>query len=275
MPSKITVCTIKAHASLIPGCSNTQKGVADSLKSKALQTNIAASVTSHSCQVWGISAPWHVSNPSYLKPSPPASRQLISPDTSHSPDRESLYPENNPAPLPPHLKSVPAPLSSCLSSLYFSLPALSLSNPSPFLLSVAYSFFHVSICLCQTIYHSCFISLNLSSPCLFSSIHTSSLGISCLRWWESVKRRRDCRLRNSLHFLKDSSAFKNIILFHWWMLLNLEGLYLWAHLYRWREAHRITLGWDRGSINTDIVPSTTITLNILYFLERKESWGTC
>lgn len=163
MPSKITDCTIKARASLIPGCSNTQKGVADSLKSKALQTNIAASVTSHSCQVWGISAPWHVSNPSYLKPSPPASRQLISPDTSHSPDRESLYPENNPAPLPPHLKSVPAPLSSCLSSLYFSLPRslpiypfpipsfcgllflsclhLSLSNHIPLLFYLAQSFF--------------------------------------------------------------------------------------------------------------------------------------
>lgn len=135
----------------------------DSLKSKALQTNIAASVTSHSCQVWGISAPWHVSNPSYLKPSPPASRQLISPDTSHSPDRESLYPENNPAPLPPHLKSVPAPpllLSIFLIFLFtrslpiypFPIPSfcgllslsclhLSLSNHIPLLFYLAQTFF--------------------------------------------------------------------------------------------------------------------------------------
>lgn len=240
-----------------------QRGVTGSLNGVVVQTNVAASVTSHSCQVWGMSTPWHLSNPSYLKLSPPALRQLISPDTSHSRDRESLYPENNPALLPPHPKSGLAPLSFCLSSLYFSLPSPSLSIPSPLLLSVAYSFSRVSICLCQTIYCSSSISLNLSSPCLFSSILTSSLGISCLCWWESAKRRCDCRLRNSLHFLKESSAFKNCILLHRWMLLKLEGLYLAAHFYRWREAHRIASGWDGGNINTDIFPSTPITLNIL------------
>lgn len=93
---------------------------------------MAASVTSHSCQVRGMSSPWHLSNLSYLKLSPPASRWLISPDTSHRPDRESLYPENNPPLLTLHPKSVPPLLF--LSSLYFSLPSPSLSIHSPLLL---------------------------------------------------------------------------------------------------------------------------------------------
>lgn len=101
-----------------------QRGVTAFLNSKVVQTNVTAIVTSHSCQVWGMSTPWHLSNPSYLELSPPASRQLISPDTSHSRDGESLYPENNPALLPLHPKSSPAPFSFCLSSLYFSLPSL-------------------------------------------------------------------------------------------------------------------------------------------------------
>lgn len=250
-------------------------GVTGSLKSKVVRTNIAASVTSHSCQVWGMSRPWHLSNPSYLKLSPPASRRLISPDTSHSSDRESLYPENNPALLPLHPKSVPAPLSFCLSSLYFSLPSPSLSIPSPLLLSVAYSSSRVSICLCQTIFRSSSISLNLSSPCLFSSVHTSSLGISCLCWWESVKRRCDCRLRNSLHFLKDSSAFKNCILRHWWMLLKLEGLYLQAHLYRWREAPQDHFRMGRREHKHSHLPHDAHHPKYTLLLERKERWGTC
>lgn len=147
-----------------------QRGVTASLKSKVVWTNIAASVTSHSCQDWGMSSHWHLSNPSYLKLSPPASHQLISPDTSHCPDRESLYPENNPALLPLHPKSVPAALFFCLSSLYFSLPSPSLSMPSSLRLSVAYSFSCVSICLCQTIFCSSSVSLNLSSPCFFCSL---------------------------------------------------------------------------------------------------------
>jgi len=84
--------------------------------------SIAASVTSHSCQVWGMSSPWHLSNLNYLKLSPPASHWLISPDTLHCPDRESLYPENNPALLPLHPKSLPGGLSVCLSFLDFTLP---------------------------------------------------------------------------------------------------------------------------------------------------------
>lgn len=121
-----------------------------------------------SCQVWGMSSPWHLSNPSYLKLSPPASHRLISPDTSHSPDRESLYPENNPALLPLHPKSVPAPLSFCLSSLYFSSPTPSLSIPSPLLHSLAYSFSCVSICLCQTIFRLSSIYRSIFPPPVFS-----------------------------------------------------------------------------------------------------------
>lgn len=63
----------------------------DSLLGKTRGPDGAAfSVTSHSCQVRGISASWHVSNPGYLKSSPAASPSLISPDTSHRADRESL-----------------------------------------------------------------------------------------------------------------------------------------------------------------------------------------
>jgi len=156
-----------------------QRGVTASLKSKVVRPSTAASVRSHPCQVWGTSSSWHLSNPSYLKLFPPAPRRLISPDTSHSPDRESLHAENNPALLPPSTpKSVPAPLCFCLSSFYFSLPSPSLSVSSPLLLSMAYSFSRVSICLCQAIFCSSSISLSLSSPCLFSSVLTSSLGIS-------------------------------------------------------------------------------------------------
>lgn len=118
-----------------------------SLKSQVVQASTAAIVTSHSCQVWGMSSPWHLSNLSYLKLSPPASRWLISRDTSHSPDRESLYPENNPAllPLPNQIGINPAfclsvfliflsPLPPYLSlPHYFSLwPTLSLVFPSVF-----------------------------------------------------------------------------------------------------------------------------------------------
>lgn len=212
-----------------------QSGATGSLKSKVVQTNIAAGVTSHSCQVWGMSNPWHLSNPSYLKLSPAASSRLIYPDTSHSPDRESLYPENNPSLLSLHPKSAPAPLSFCLSSLYFSLPSPSLSIPSTLLLFMGLLFLS---CLHLSLSNHILLFYHAQSPLPlpFSSVHTCLLGISCLCWWESVKRCCDCRLRNSLHFLKDSSAFKNGVLLHWWMLLKLEGLYLRAHLYRWREA---------------------------------------
>lgn len=146
------------------GWNNTKKGLTDSR-----QSYIAASVTSHSCQVWGISAPWHVSNPSYLQLSPPASRQLISPDTSHSPNRESLYPENNPALLPPHPKSVPAPfyllsvflifpftlslpiypfpITSFRGLLFLSCLHLSLSNHVPLLFYLTQSSFAPSFLL--------------------------------------------------------------------------------------------------------------------------------
>lgn len=156
-----------------------QRWVTASLRSKVVWTNIAASVTSHSCQDWGMSSPWHLSNPSYLKRFPAASCWLISPDTSHSPDRESLYPENNPALLPLHPKSVPAAFSVCLS--VFLYPLLPYLSPSPLRLSVAYSFSCVSICLCQTVFPTSSISLNLSSPSfLFSSLLASLRGVWCL-----------------------------------------------------------------------------------------------
>lgn len=178
-----------------------QSGDTGSLKSKVAQTNIAASVTSHSCQVWGMSSPWHLSNPSYLKLSPAASSWLISPDTSHSPDRESLYPENNPSLLPLHPKAAQAPLSFCLSSLYFSLPSPSLSIPSPLLLFMGLLFL---LCLNLSLSNHILLFYLAQSPLPlpFSSVHTCLLGISSL----------------------------------WWMLLKLEGLYRRAHLYRWREA---------------------------------------
>lgn len=61
------------------------------------------------------------------------------------------------------------PFYFCLPyiSLYLLLPYLSI----PHYFSVACSFSHVSICLCQTIFCSVSIVLNLSSPCLlFSSL---------------------------------------------------------------------------------------------------------
>ncbi len=185
--SSISLCYQRALACLLlEGNKMIQRGVTVRLRSKVLQTNIAASVTSHSCQVLGLSTPWHLSNPSYHKLSPPASRQLISPDTSHSPDRESLYPENNPALLLLLPKSVPVPLCFCLSSLYFSLPSPSLSVSSPLLFSMAYSFSPVSICLCQTIYSSSSIALNLSSPSFLLHPHSRAGHIIPLlmRIWE-------------------------------------------------------------------------------------------
>lgn len=196
-----------------------------SLKSKVKWSNMAAGVTSHSCQVWGTSSPWHVSNPSYLKLSPPASQRLIPPDTSHNPDRESLYPENNPAPpflsspnrqqppYPsvrlPYISLYPLPPYLSLSH-YFSLwPTLSLVSPSVY----------VKLYSAPVLSRSSF-----PPPCLPPPSALPRWVYPCLCWWESVKRRCDCRLRNSLHFLKDSSAFKNGLLLHCWMLLKLEVL---------------------------------------------------
>ena len=158
-----------------------QGGSTASLKSEAVQSSVAASVTSHSCQVWGMSGPWHLSNPSYLELSPPASRQLISPDTSHGPDRESFSPENNPALLPLHPQIVACRPHLCLSSSDFSLPFslpicpfpitsphgllflsclhLSLSGHILLLLYLARSFLPLSSLLRSTlprwVYHAC------------------------------------------------------------------------------------------------------------------------
>lgn len=128
------------------------------LKSKVVPASMAASVTSHSCQVWGMSSPWHLSNLSYLKLSPPASRWLISPDTSHRPDRESLYPENNPPLLTLHPKSVPPPFISVFLIFLFTFsfpiypfpitslwPALSLMFPSVFVKPYSAPFLSFSI----------------------------------------------------------------------------------------------------------------------------------
>lgn len=150
-----------------------------------------------------MSTPWHLSNPSYLKRSPPASRQLISPDTSHSPDRESLYPENNPALLPLHPKSVAAP-SLPLSVFLIFLFTLSLSLP-------IYSFPITS--LCGLLFLSCLhLSLSNRIPLLFflaqSLLPLSSLlrpNFHAEYIYASVdenlwKRCRDCRLRNTAAF---------------------------------------------------------------------------
>lgn len=187
-----------------------QSGVTAPLKSKVVRTSIAASVTSYSCQVWGMSTLWHLSNPSYLKLSSPASRRLISPDTSHSPDRESLYPENNPALLPLHPKSTPAPTLLSVFLLFL------------FTLSIPIYPFPITS-LCGLLFLSC-LHLSLSSQILLLFYLAQSFpppvfsppsllpgpGISCLCWWESAKRRHDCRLRNSLHFLKDSSRIQKL-----------------------------------------------------------------
>lgn len=174
-----------------------QKGVNDIFRSEE-QTRATPNIpaTSHSCQVWGISAPWHASNPSCLRLCPPASSQLISGDTSHRPDKESFYPENNPSHLPPQCKAVPHFL---LYFLHCSCYPLSPIYTFPITFCGLLSFFHVSICLCQIIYTSCFISLNLLS--VFSTPSSLRLQVSFLCWWVSLNRCCDCQLRNSLRFL--------------------------------------------------------------------------
>lgn len=157
-------------------------------KNKVVQTNIAASVTSHSCQVLGLSTPWHLSNPSYHKLSPPASRQLISPDTSHGPDRESLYPENNPALLPLLPKSVPVPplLLPVFLIFLFTLPICLLH------ITFLYGLLFLSCLHLSLSNHIALVFYRAqSSPTLafFFLLHSSALGISSLCWWESGKKR--------------------------------------------------------------------------------------
>lgn len=246
-----------------------QRGVTASLKSKVVWTNRAASVTSHSCQDWGMSSPWHLSNPSYLKLSPPAPRWLISPDTSQCPDRESLYPENNPALLPLNPKSVPAAFFSCLSSLYFSLPSSSLSMPPSLHLSVAYYFPCVSICLCQTIFCSSSVSLNLSSPCF------------------SAPSSPPCRVN---HASVDEDLWKAGVIAHWEIAcISLRtywysevhftplvyALYLLVHLYRWGDAPEDHFGKVQREHKHRHLSPDTHHPNIVQLLEWKERWETC
>lgn len=154
-----------------------------------------------------------MSNPGCLSLCPPASSQLISGDASHRPDRESFYPENNPSLLPPQRKAVAHFLLYCSLPHYFpwlivfsSCLHLSLSNHIPLLFYL------------------------LGPLPVFSTPSTLFLQMSFLRWWESPNRCRDCQLRNSPHFLQDSSAFKICFLFHRRMLLKSMGLYHRAHL---------------------------------------------
>lgn len=205
-----------------------QRGVTASLKSKVVWTNIAASVTSHSCQDWGMSSPWHLSNPSYLKLSPPASRQLISPDTSHCPDRESLYPENNPALLPLHPKSVPAALFFCLSSLYFSLPSLSLSIPSPLRVSVAYS---LSPSVFVKPYSAPLLSHSIFPPCFFFFPASSSHPFVVYHASVDENLQKDAVIA---HWGIASMSLRT----YWYSKMHFTSLvyalYLWVHLYSFR-----------------------------------------
>ncbi len=179
--------------------------------------------------------------PPFFQPS-----SFSSPNRYQSPSASACLPYISLYPLPPYL-SLPH---------YFSLwPTLSLLSPSVFVKP----------------YTAPLLSHSIFPPRLFSSIHTPALGTSSLCWWESGKRGCDCRLRNRPHFLKDSSACKSCLLLHWWMLLKLEGLYLWAQLYRWREAHRITFRWDGGSINRHLSLDTHHTKHTLLFIEKRET----
>lgn len=104
------------------------------------------------------------------------------------PDRESLYPEDNPALLPliPNWYHPPPPiLSICQSflSFLFTLPFLSI--PSLLLLSVAWSFSCVSIRLCQTIFSFFSISFNLSSTTLLLPLSHKAYHTSNENLWET------------------------------------------------------------------------------------------
>lgn len=113
-----------------------------------------------------MSSPWHLSNLSYLKLSPPASRWLISPDTSHRPDRESLYPENNPPLLTLHPKSVPPPFMSVFLIFLFTFsfpiypfPITSLWPTLPFMFPSVF----------VKPYSAPFLSFSIFPPPVFSS----------------------------------------------------------------------------------------------------------
>lgn len=161
----------------------------------------------------------------------------------------------------------PSP-SVCLPyiSLYPLLPCLSL----PHYASLWSTLFLVSICLCQSIFCCFSISLSLSAPSSlpYAAYHTS---VDENLWKDAVIALWGIACISLRTFLYSKTAFYSTGGRCWsWRLFISECTFADGE-----TLQRITLGWDGGSINTDIFLSTPITLNIVEHQERKEQWGTC